>query len=254
MAPAKNLQPRSDESPEGRRIQHDIAALTMHLNWHGPMVTDVIMGLLPADMHASPCRLLDLGCGNGELARRFLERSPLWRAVCLNVLDLHLTLARERLVSFGDRASFLAQAVEDLTPSAELGRFTHITACALLHFIDDADLDRVVATAHDLLLPGGLFIATQYISHPVAFTGIYQHGAAAFRARDQPQGDVKATVDALQERRRDLIAQGAIIGHHSSNVFHTPERLMLACQRAGFAAIDMPWRLYGMVMVAGLRG
>ena len=254
MAPAKNLQPRAGENAEVRRIRDEIGALTMHLHWNGPIVTEVILGLLPRDLDDRPCRLLDLGCGNGEFARRFLERSPSWQAVCLNVLETHLELARRRLEPYGDRAAFVARAVEDLPTAEGLGSFSLITATALLHFIDDADLDPVIAAVHRLLAPGGLFLATQYVAYPAPLASRYQHGNAGFQAQVQPQGELKEKVDALKQRQRELQVPGEAVGHQYRNVLHSPERLMLACQRAGFATVDQPWRLYGMVMVAGLRG
>jgi SAM-dependent methyltransferase len=252
MSEAKNLRPRAGESEELRELRAEIGRLTMHLQWHGPLMTEVILGLAPPGTEARPRRLLDLGCGNGEFARRWLARAPADRAVCLNVLDSHLDLARQRLAPFGERASFILDAVEAIDRRSDLSGFDVVVASSLLHFIDDADLDRVALAVRRMLVPGGMFVATQVIAYPPAFRAAYDRGRAEHYQAAQPTGELKQRVDALRERRQALVAAGGISGQDFRNVIHTIERLSGSFASAGFAHIDVPWRLYDFAMVCGI--
>ncbi len=51
-------------------------------------------------------RILDLGCGTGEIALRLAERYPESRVVGVDLIESHLDLARKSAERFGDRVRF----------------------------------------------------------------------------------------------------------------------------------------------------
>ena len=90
---------------------------------------------------SADARILDAGCGTGEVASRLAELFPRARVLGVDILDNHLELARSRYAALAPRLSFEHQSVYEL--NAADGTFD-LTACRhVLHSIPHAD--RVVA-------------------------------------------------------------------------------------------------------------
>ncbi|MFH2103964.1 MAG: methyltransferase domain-containing protein [Chloroflexota bacterium] len=107
--------------------------------------------------------ILDLGCGNGELARALSRRG---HRGAYTGLDFSLSLLEDAQAQPGDfPATFIAS---DLT-SPEWDRalvgslFTLVTAFAFLHHIPGMETRRrILLQVHALLLPGGRFIHSEW--------------------------------------------------------------------------------------------
>ena len=58
--------------------------------------------------HAVPAapRILDVGCGTGEITSRLAEELPAARVVGVDIIDDHLALARRRYAALADRLTF----------------------------------------------------------------------------------------------------------------------------------------------------
>jgi ubiquinone/menaquinone biosynthesis C-methylase UbiE len=101
---------------------------------------------LPADI-----RILDAGCGTGEIASRLAELYPSARVLGVDIIDKHLELARSRYASFGPRLSFEHQSIFEL--NAPDGAFD-LTVCRhVLHSIPHAD--RVIGELVRVTRAGG---------------------------------------------------------------------------------------------------
>lgn len=114
--------------------------------------------------------ILDLGCGNGELARALARRGH--RALYLG-LDFSLPLLSDAsAVPEGFPARFLAVDltsdwaldVERLTPALSVVEgFNVITCFATLHHIPSGELRlEILKTIHSLLAPNGRFIHSNW--------------------------------------------------------------------------------------------
>jgi tRNA (cmo5U34)-methyltransferase len=120
-----------DEVPEYERLQQETAAA--------------------AAMGAG--RLLELGTGTGETARRVLERNP--TAVLLGLDASAEMLERARVALPAERVELLRSRLEDPLPE---GPFDTVFTALAVHHLDGtgkADLFRRVA---DVLEPGGRFV------------------------------------------------------------------------------------------------
>jgi len=58
------------------------------------------------DRYGTPKRILDVGCGSGEITRRLAERYPDAEILGIDMLEGPLTTARERCAPFGARVEF----------------------------------------------------------------------------------------------------------------------------------------------------
>lgn len=101
---------------------------------------------LPAD-----ARILDAGCGTGEIASRLADLYPQASVLGVDIIDHHLELARSRYASLAPRLTFEHQSVYELKAR---DRSFDLTVCRhVLHSIPHAD--RVIAELVRVTRPGG---------------------------------------------------------------------------------------------------
>ena len=96
-------------------------------------------------------RILDAGCGTGEISSRLALRFPQARVLGVDILDAHLDLARSRYARLADRLSFAHQSVYEL--DAPDGSFDLIVCRHVLHATPQAG--RVVGELVRVTQPGG---------------------------------------------------------------------------------------------------
>jgi len=96
-------------------------------------------------------RILDAGCGTGEISSRLAELFPRSRVLGVDIIDDHLDLARSRYAALAPRLSFEHQSVYAL--NAADASFD-LTVCRhVLHAIPHAD--TVIAELARVTRPGG---------------------------------------------------------------------------------------------------
>ena len=96
-------------------------------------------------------RILDAGCGTGEIASRLAEVFPRAQVLGVDILDPHLALARERYAALAPRLAFERQSLFELSEPA--GSFD-LTVCRhVIHSIPHAG--RVIAELARVTRPGG---------------------------------------------------------------------------------------------------
>jgi 2-polyprenyl-3-methyl-5-hydroxy-6-metoxy-1,4-benzoquinol methylase len=188
-----------------------------------PGVRRILEGL------SGKANILDLGCGNGELARSLARKGFQGSYVGLD-FSLEL-LAIARAGTAGQEAFHYLPA--DLSASdwdAPLlsSHFDIVLAFAVLHHIPSIDLRRqVLGKVHPLLIPDGRFIHSewQFLNSARLKGRIQPWEAAGLRAEDVDPGD------ALMDWRHGGF--GLRYVHH----FSQPELAGLAAE-AGFSIIE----------------
>jgi ubiquinone/menaquinone biosynthesis C-methylase UbiE len=96
-------------------------------------------------------RILDAGCGTGEVSSRLAELFPRASVLGVDILDMHLETARRRYAHLAPRLAFDHQSIFEL--GAPDGHFD-LTVCRhVLHSIPYAD--RVVRELVRVTRPGG---------------------------------------------------------------------------------------------------
>jgi ubiquinone/menaquinone biosynthesis C-methylase UbiE len=96
-------------------------------------------------------RILDAGCGTGEVASRLAELFQQARVLGVDIIDHHLDLARSRYAHLAPRLTFEHQTIFDLGAP---DRSFDLTVCRhVLHSIPHPD--RVIAELARVTRPGG---------------------------------------------------------------------------------------------------
>jgi tRNA threonylcarbamoyl adenosine modification protein (Sua5/YciO/YrdC/YwlC family) len=98
-------------------------------------------------------RILDLGTGTGETARRVLARHP--SAVLVGVDENEGMLAVAGSVLPAERVELRHGRIEEPLPE---GSFDLVTSALCVHHLDDAGKADLFCRVRDALVPGGLFV------------------------------------------------------------------------------------------------
>lgn len=103
-------------------------------------------------------RILELGTGTGETARRLLERHPRASLVGLDESEPMLGYARGPLP--GDRVELLARRIQDELPG---GPFDLVASAMAVHHLDGAEKRDLFRRVRGLLSPGGRFVLADVV-------------------------------------------------------------------------------------------
>jgi tRNA threonylcarbamoyl adenosine modification protein (Sua5/YciO/YrdC/YwlC family) len=98
-------------------------------------------------------RILDLGTGTGETARRLLDRHPNASLVGIDENEGMLALARDRLPT--GRVELRVGRIEEPLPD---GPFDVVASALAIHHLDDLAKAELFARVGQVLAPGGLFV------------------------------------------------------------------------------------------------
>ena len=104
------------------------------------------------DRYGTPARILDVGCGTGELTACLAERYPDAQILGVEIDADHVARAKTRCAAFGDRVQVRVGDAYNL--DVEAGWFDLVVCRHVLQSIPDPHL--VVAQCRDALAVGGL--------------------------------------------------------------------------------------------------
>lgn len=104
-------------------------------------------------------RILDLGTGTGETARRLLARHPEAVLVGIDVSDEMLAAARDRLPP--ERVSLRVGRIEEPLPA---GPFDLVASALCVHHLDAAAKAQLFARVRAALAPGGRFVLADVVT------------------------------------------------------------------------------------------
>jgi len=175
--------------------------------------------------------ILDLGCGNGELARHLLHHSHQGTYLGLDLSETLLEQARTRVAE--PQARFLhadltdsswAQTLQKALPDPSKA-FGQVFAFAVLHHIPGSEIRRtLVQTVRDLIKPGGRWIVSvwDFLASDRLRTRILPWERAGLKDAEVEPGDY------LLDWRRGGVGQRYV--HH-----FTPVTLTELAEAGGFS-------------------
>lgn len=114
---------------------------------------DVFQESVAAATGTGARRILDLGTGTGETARRVLAHHPDALLVGVDENEEMLAVAGSRLPA--ERVELRAGRIEEPLPD---GRFDLVTTALCVHHLDAVGKADLFRRVHEVLVPGGLFV------------------------------------------------------------------------------------------------
>jgi tRNA (cmo5U34)-methyltransferase len=103
-------------------------------------------------------RILELGTGTGETARRLLARHPAARLVGIDASPEMLDVARARLPA--ERVDLRVGRLEEPLPT---GPFDLVASALAVHHLDPGQKERLFARIREVVAPGGRFVLADVV-------------------------------------------------------------------------------------------
>ena len=159
-------------------------------------------------------RVLEIGCGTGQLTRSLLARGL--RVTALEPGDQLIALARENLNDAGD-VEFVHARLEDIQLPG--GSYEAVFSASAIHWVDPDLSWRKIA---DGLAPNGTLALIQYFGlreqcsvddQEVLLSALSRH-AGEIAATWPTYRDLDCTIAGVQERRRNVADAWGWLGNH----------------------------------------
>jgi tRNA (cmo5U34)-methyltransferase len=167
-------------------------------------------------------RVLDLGCGDGRLLAKVLDRRPGASGVGVDFSEAMLSAARERF----DGEERVELVEHDLNrPLPELGEFDAVVSSMAIHHLEDDRKRELYGECLQLLAPGGAFLNFEHVASPT------ERLHAAFFA-------------AISEAREN---------EDPSDRTVLVETQLGWLREIGFEDVDCHWKWLEMALLAGVR-
>ena len=171
--------------------------------------------------------VVDLGSGEGPYLADALRAFDGAHGTWVDSSKPMLKRARERLAEFGDRVTFVVAPAEELAAAGVERADVIVSSRALHHLALDA-LGRCYRDVNDLLTPGGFFFNLDHVGSSSDWEQRYR------RIRDQFTGS----------------RQKKLSPHREDEPLHAVSEHLRRLEAAGFAAIDVPWRMLYTALIA----
>jgi tRNA (cmo5U34)-methyltransferase len=174
--------------------------------------------------------VVDLGSGEGPYLAHLLRTFEEARGTWLDSSRPMLERARESLAELGDRVTFVVAAAEQLGAVGIEPADVVVSSRALHHLNPDA-LAGCYREIHELLTPGGFFFNLDHVGSAGDWEQRYR------RIRERFTGS----------RRQKLAA------HREDEPLHPVSEHLRWLEEAGFAGVDVPWRMLYTALIAARR-
>lgn len=182
---------------------------------------------LVRDAGIAVSHVVDLGSGEGPYLADCLRAFEDARGTWLDSSEPMLERARETLAEFGDRVTFVVARAEALASSGVEPAQLVVSSRALHHLTPD-ELARAYREVRGLVAAGGFFFNLDHVGADGDWENRYR------RIRDQFTG---ARRRRLQPHREDEPLQP--VADH-----------LRYLEQAGFAGVDVPWRMLYTALLA----
>lgn len=208
---------------------------------------DVMLRLIQAarpDLH----NFLDLGCGDGILARAVLSRYPQAQGVLLDFSEPMLSAARQHLdlpnITFVAQDYGLPAWVDSVRIHAP---YDAIVSGYSIHHQPDARKRELYAELYDLLKPGGIFINIEHVASPSSwgeslFDDLFIDSQYAYF---QSQGINKTHEEVAHEFHNRP--------HKEANLLAPVDLQCAWLREIGFADADCYLKFFELAVFGGIR-
>ncbi len=208
-----------------------------------PYAADQIEVMVQLVQHfvGEPQRVLDLGCGDGLLARTLMVAWPECEAVLIDHSPPMLDRAREAMAPFEGRYSLVDADLAHPLPAAESGPFDVVVSGFAIHHLVHERKRSLYSEVFESLRPGGLFVNIEHVAAATAegealFDALYIGSLA--RATERPVKEVAYEYHS----RRDK----------SDNILLDVETQLQWLREIGFGQVDCYFKWMELAVFAGV--
>ncbi|WP_024750220.1 class I SAM-dependent methyltransferase [Crocosphaera subtropica] len=211
---------------------------------HYDLMLDTLVACVSIDAH----RILDLGCGTGELSLKLLKHCPNAKVMAVDYSPRMLEMAKSKLekTEFLERIRFIqgdfgAWANGDM--KKEIG--TNFDACvsslAIHHLTDEMKYQLLTCIGKNLRNGGCFWNADPILQESPQLQDIYG------RLREQWTISQGSTITKVRSQMGNSQAQG----HSGQDRLATLETHLTMLSSVGFKTVAVPWRFFGLAVFGG---
>lgn len=205
---------------------------------------DVLVGCIASANH----RILELGCGTGELTLKILERYPSAEIVGVDYSPRMLDFARAKIESAGYASRWTGIEL-DFGQWANnpifLGLGYKFNACisslAIHHLEDEMKLKLFRRIGQSLNAGGCFWNADPLLAESAAMKDIYQAAREEWAVN---QGETLAQI-------RANVGTSVAYGYSNPDRLATLSAQLEMLASSGFETVAVPWKYYGMAVFGG---
>ena len=181
-------------------------------------------------------KIIDLGCGTGNLSRKILAAHPKASLTCIDLAEKMLAMARTK-IGESRRVSFRQGDIRDFNYS---GKYDAIVSSMALHHIEKKEKPRFYRKLHDVLRREGVFYAIDI------FTSSSRHLQQLFLERwktyMKQQGLPADKINEMMRRHR-----------REDRAVRLADELGIM-RRAGFVDIEVVLKHHNFALYGGRKG
>ena len=238
-----------ERNPQAQQMGDE--SMARNLAWQAQAIWPQERALFARYELSGPLRILDLGCGTGEITRRLADLYPQALLVGIDILDGNLALARRDSTAYGDRVRYeVGDAFALHYPDArfDLVVCRHMSQ-AVPHF------DKVLDEIGRVLRPGGWLhlLSEDYamlrMPRHHSATGLPGPWAASSRDYDPDRFWVDHALPFLES-----IGCDGRIGRHSAPLLETRGYTQLAVDYVIVDTLRVPREIFANILIAWRDG
>jgi tRNA (cmo5U34)-methyltransferase len=194
-------------------------------------------------------RVVELGCGDGELACRLLDAHPRATIAALDGSESMRRQAEARLARFGDRARVREFDLASLDWWDQMRGADLVISSLCLHHLNDAKKRYLYKAIAERISPRGALLAADLIEPMHASVRDVAAGEWDARAKSQAEALGRPELFArFQDVRWNHFRFPDAADHPSALLHH-----LVWLRHAGFAAVDCVWLQAGHAVIAGFK-
>ena len=203
-----------------------------------PMYSEMIDSMISAIPFESPdkFKVLDLGCGTGNVTKAIKERFPMANISCIDIADNMIQMAKIKLEDYTDIEYYTGDFSEfDFDEKYDV----IVSSLALHHIKTDEDKKSFYSKIYAALKEGGVFLNSDVVlGSNEKLNQIYRKKWIDFMLLNLPEEEVRKKW-LPKQIEEDFPAP---LNNHLKWLGET-----------GFNDIDVVWKYYGLVVYCGTR-
>jgi tRNA (cmo5U34)-methyltransferase len=180
-------------------------------------------------------KIVDLGCGTGNLSRKLISAYPNAHITCIDMADNMLKMAKAKLKG-NPNIDFWQGDIRDFNYRR---KYDAILASMVLHHVEGKDKPRFYRKLYNALSKGGVFFNIDiFLSSNIHLQKLYMDKWKKFmKANGLPAGKINDMI--TRHQREDRLV-----------VFGDEMAIM---RKAGFRCLEVPMKRYNFAVYGGLK-
>jgi tRNA (cmo5U34)-methyltransferase len=195
-------------------------------------------------------KILELGCGTGELTLKILERCPDAEIIALDYSPRMISFAQRKVVQAGYEQRWLGKEADFGEWANHPDKFdfgANFDACIsslAIHHLTDEMKQNLFTRIYKTLSTGGCFWnADPTLAEAPALAEVYKLAREEWAIQ---QGTTLADV-------RARVGNSSTHGYSSQDQLATLETHVQMLKQAGFPTVAVPWKYYGLAVFGSLK-